>query len=336
MARKLISKKIVNNSGINMPNGKFEILKQQNFIALTDSVGGDAPKDVIRVYEYGKGKPRKDNPKKWTKHIAKIGHKWYPNESITEHYLTHIGKAFGIKIANSKIVIAENYIRFLSEHFHTDEQELIHGANILSRFIRESNNDWIDKMDKDKSLRGEVNITDVKNAIVDVFPNKNKNIIDNLVHMILFDALIGNNDRHYYNWGVIKHIKNKHDPYFSPIYDTARGLFWNYNDNFIVDLYKKQNDANNKKLEKYVNKSSPKISSPENANCNHFELIEFLKNNNYIGNNHQKIWSNKESLQKATLVLNTEFKNLFIKERRVLIEKVLNLRFNKLVQILEN
>ena len=119
-------------------------------------MGGDAPKDVIRVYEYGKA--RKDNPKKWPKHIAKIGHKWYPNESITEHYLTYVGKSFGIEIANSKVVFAENYVRFLSEHFHTDEQELIHGANILSRFIRESNNDWIDKMDKDKSLRGEVNI----------------------------------------------------------------------------------------------------------------------------------------------------------------------------------
>ena len=107
-------------------------------------------------------------------------------------------------------------------------------------------------------------------------------------------------------------------------------------DNFIVDLHNKQSDPNNKKLEKYVLRSSPKISSPLNAHCNHFELIEFLKNNNYIGNNHKEIWTNKESLQKATLVLNTEFKNFFIKERRVLIEKVLNLRFNKLVQILEN
>ncbi|MBC8883138.1 hypothetical protein H9X57_06230 [Flavobacterium piscinae] len=48
--------------------------------------------------------------------------------------------------------------------------------------------------------------------------------------MLLFDALTGNNDRHYYNWGVISHIKNEHKPYFSPVYDTARGLLWNDSD----------------------------------------------------------------------------------------------------------
>lgn len=56
--------------------------------------------------------------------------------------------------------------------------------------------------------------------------------------MLLFDALTDNNDRHYYNWGVISHIKNEHKPYFLPVYDTAKGLLWNVSDEKVISLQK--------------------------------------------------------------------------------------------------
>ena len=334
MAIQLTEEKLQKRSGITITQGKLEVLKQNNFICLQETAGGDAPKDVIKVYEYGRC--RKDNPKTWIKYIAKIGHKWYPNESLTEHYLTQIGKCFSINIANSKIVYAENYIRILSEHFHNNEQSLEHGANILSRYINESDTNWIDEMDKKKTLKGEINIEDITKAIKDVFKEQCHSILNDFVHMLLFDALSGNNDRHYYNWGVITHIKNKHKPYFSPLYDSARGLLWNKNDINVVHLHTLLKKGNDKPIIKYVNKSAPKISIPDNMSCNHFELIAYLKINNYISENHINVWTNEENLNKALNVLNTDFKHLFIKERRVLIEKILKIRFNKLVQILVN
>lgn len=330
---KLTEEDIIHKSGANIPQGKFETLKQKNFICLDETAGGDAPKDVIKVYEYGRC--RKEKPKSWVKYIAKIGHKWYPNESITEHYLTQIGKCFGIEIANSKLVFVESYIRFLSEHFHGSEQSLEHGANILSRYINESNTEWIDEMDKNRTLKGEITIIDIVNAMNDVFIEQSNDILEALVHMLLFDALSGNNDRHYYNWGVITHIKNKHVPYFSPVYDSARGLFWNKSDKNIISLHTQLKAGDNKAIIKYVNNSAPKVSIPGNDRCNHFQLVEYLKNNNYISNNHRNVWTNKRNLDKAVITLNTEFKHLFIKERRIIIEEILNLRFNRLVQILE-
>jgi hypothetical protein len=330
---KLTEEDIIHKSGANIPQGKFETLKQKNFICLDETAGGDAPKDVIKVYEYGRC--RKEKPKSWVKYIAKIGHKWYPNESITEHYLTQIGKCFGIEIADSKLVFVESYIRFLSEHFHGSEQSLEHGANILSRYINESNTEWIDEMDKNRTLKGEITIIDIVNAINDVFIEQSNDILEALVHMLLFDALSGNNDRHYYNWGVITHIKNKHVPYFSPVYDSARGLFWNKSDKNIISLHTQLKAGDNKAIIKYVNNSAPKVSIPGNDRCNHFQLVEYLKNNNYISNNHRNVWTNKRNLDKAVITLNTEFKHLFIKERRIIIEEILNLRFNRLVQILE-
>ena len=89
MPKQLITEKIIHKSGLNLPQGKLEVLKQKNFNVLTETAGGDAPKDVIRLYEYGRS--IKSKPKTWIKYIAKIGHKWYPNESITEHFLTFLG-----------------------------------------------------------------------------------------------------------------------------------------------------------------------------------------------------------------------------------------------------
>lgn len=333
MPQKLITYQIVNKSGLTVLPRHIEVLKKNNVKILNETVGGDAPKDLIRVYEYGKA--RKSKPAKWTKYIAKIGHKWYPNESITEHLLTRVGNCFGLDIANSKIVYAENYIRFLSEHFHTKEQILDHGANILSSYMNEDNTQWIDDLEKQKSLRKDINIESVFTAIKNVFPNEANEIIDALLHMLLFDCLTGNNDRHYYNWGVISHIKEQHKPYFSPIYDSARGLLWNQSDEKVISLHKELNNSNNKQLEKYVINSVPKISIPNNSNCNHFELIEYLKNKNYLKNEHCKIWTNQKSIQKAVDLLEGEFKNFFIKDRKELIKIILNKRFYKIVEILK-
>lgn len=333
MPKKLTEEDIIHKSGISIPQGKFETLKQKNFICLNETAGGDAPKDVIRVYEYGRCK--KAQPKSWTKYIAKIGHKWYPNESITEHFMTQIGKSFRINIANSKIVYAETYIRFLSEHFHNSEQSLEHGANILSRYINESDTEWIDQMEKNRTLKGEITIIDIVNAIKDVFNEQSTVILEDLVHMLLFDALSGNNDRHYYNWGVITHIKNKHQPLFSPVYDSARGLLWNKSDKNVISLHTHLKNGDNTAVESYVNNSAPKISIPGNKKCNHFQFVAYLKNNKYISSSHINVWTNKAYLDKAIEILNSDFKHLFIEERRLVIEEILNLRFQKLVQILK-
>ncbi len=332
MSKKLITYKIVNKSGIKLTAKHLEVIKSHSIVALEGTVGGDAPKDLIRLYTYGEG--RKNNPKTWKKYIAKIGHKWYPNESITEHYLTTVGKCFGINIANSKVIMAEDYVRYLSEHFHNDEQTLNHGANILSRFINEENNKWIDELDKNKILKKEINIVDVLNSIKKIFPEEHSEIFNSFFHMLLFDALTGNNDRHYYNWGVISHIKNEHRPYFSPIYDTARGLLWNQSDEKVISLQKEINNPDNKKIKNYVLQSVPKISVPDNIKCNHFELIEFLENKKYFNDEHKSVWTNPKFLEEAILKLNSDFKHLFIKERREVIQYILDLRFKAIAEIL--
>lgn len=331
MANSLTKVKALKKSGVNFTHGDIKPIRKKYYKVLTESVGGDAPKDVIRLYEYGRSKIAK--PKSWIKYIAKIGHKWYPLESITEHFLTGVGKAYGLEMANSRLVYAEEYIRFLSEHFHVEEQSLIHGANILSRYLSEKDTKWIDELDNQRILKGEINIKDVIIALTEVFPDEN--ILDCFIDMLLFDALTGNNDRHYYNWGVVTHIKNKHEPYFSPVYDTARGLYWNNSEEFILSLHNDTESEQKRKLSKYIQNSVPKISIPGNHKCNHFELIAFLKENGYIKERHIIKWTDTNGLEKSQNLLNTEFKKLFTKERSSIISKVLKLRYQSLVNIIQ-
>ena len=43
---------------------------------------------------------------------------------------------------------------------------------------------------------------------------------------LAFDALVGAQDRHAENWGIVEHIGNPTEGrHFAPIFDTSRGLF---------------------------------------------------------------------------------------------------------------
>lgn len=329
---KLITYVIENKNGFEPPVSTFRLAKSSHVIALDESVGGDAPKDLIRLYTFSCG--RKDKPKTWKKFIAKIGHKWYPNESITEHFLTTVGKCFNLSIANSRLIYAEKFIRYLSEHFHSEEQVLSHGANILTSYLNEDSTEWIDELDRTKKLKGEIHIDDVLHALKKVFLEDSTSITEGFLHMILFDALTGNNDRHYYNWGVISHIKNKHKPYFSPIYDTARGLLWNCSDEVLLSLHSELIKADKIRINKYVFKSVPKISIPDNANCNHFDLVLHLQKKNCFNRSHVEVWTDRKNIEVAIEKLETDFKYLFTRERREVITYILELRFKKLCEIL--
>lgn len=210
------------------PRAQVTVLKRGQYTVKDERLSGDAPKDFISVYEYGRC--RRSNQRNWIKYIAKIGHKWYPSESITEHLLTRLGQAWGFSIANSKLYIIKDQIRFCSEFFRKNEQELVHGADILSNYLHENDASLIEQIDKNGWSQELLSIQFVRKAIHAVFPREAIGICKSLQDMLLFDAIVGNNDRHFFNWGVLRHLKDKHVPKFSPIYDTARGLFWNFSD----------------------------------------------------------------------------------------------------------
>ena len=61
MSKKLITYKIVNKSGIKLTAKHLEVVKSHSIVVLDGTVGGDAPKDLIRLYQFGEA--RKNNHK---------------------------------------------------------------------------------------------------------------------------------------------------------------------------------------------------------------------------------------------------------------------------------
>jgi len=316
------------HSGFEPKIGKtIPTIKNHQYFVIDDySISGDAPKDFIRVYEYGKA--RKIYRKKWSLYIAKVGHKWYPNESITEYLLNRIGEILGFNIAPSKLVCIGGQIRFLSEYFLGKDQELVHGAEIYSGYLNDP--DFVEEVEQKGYSKDFFTIQFTHEAISKTFPVQKDQIFNQFIQMIVFDALVGNNDRHYYNWGVIRHLMKKHQPYFSPIYDTARGLFWNRAEEKIVSL---QNDEN--WLNSYIRKSKPKTGWENEINFNHFDVVKLIAQSSYdIDWNEIKNLLNSNKFADCLQKVNTEFEGILSQERINIINYCLQQRYKLLSEII--
>jgi hypothetical protein len=307
------------------------ILKRHQYIVSPESLSGDAPKDFIKVYEYGRCK--KKNRKSWIPYISKIGHKWYPMESITEHLLTRLGQEWGFRMADSKLYVISRQVRFCSEYFLKPEQELVHGADILSRYLQEDNSAIIEQIDKQGWSQELLSLQFVKNAIGSVFPEEVLNINGSLVDLLLFDAIVGNNDRHFFNWGVVRHLRSLHKPVFSPIYDTARGLFWNVDEKKLLSLHKDKNQVD-KFIIKYHTNTKPKIGWDNEKEINHCEMVERLIMNDDCGFEKAQTLFSEDNLGKAEKLLKTEFNTLISDIRKDSILRYLTYRFAEFGKLL--
>lgn len=323
--------KIENYSGYYFNwHGKIFPLRKGYYIVIEDkSVGGDAPKDFIKVYEYGTG--LRSRPHTWTAYIAKVGHKWYPMESITEYLLNRIGEVLGLEMAFSRLMVAGEQIRFLSRYFLTGNEQLVHGAQIFSGYLEDE--ELVEQIEREQMSRDLFTFQFVEASLQNQFPGHASQLLESFVKLLVFDAIIGNNDRHFYNWGVIADITGKNIPRFSPIYDTARGLFWNISESQIVERFKKPKEMNDF-LRKYVNKSLPKTGWEDTKDINHFKLIELLFKNDKRYCDVCRELLNFEKLNAVIDLLNREFAALMSIERRQIIKHCLTLRYEQLNEVL--
>jgi len=336
MAKSLKFVPFDNHSGFDPElKATLPVLLKRHTLILDEAISGEAPKDFIKVYEFGRT-PRRKNKNNWTPYISKVAKKWYPNESITEHLLNRLGVALGVPVANSKLVIDEEFkrLRFLSEYFLGSSERLEHGAEIFAGYLSDQN--LVDEIERDrKTVRNYFTFQFTESAIHHRFGHgdEGKRLVCDFVRMLGFDAITGNNDRHTYNWGVVCDLNGKKAPRFSPIYDSARGLFWNEHEEKLSRFDQKSKDGT-KNLDKYVKESMPRIGWDGLKNQNHFDLFTLLYQNRlefrYI------LDGMLQPVREVAIndVLEGEFRKLFSTDRFNLIKKCLNLRFQNLKSII--
>ena len=106
-----------------------------------------------------------------------------------------------------------------------------------------------------------------------VLDNLDVNLFEQFIKIMIFDALVGEQDRHEENWGI-KKFENKYE--ISPLYDNGDSLLANFkNEDFAKKYY---NGIKN--FDNYIKNSKTLIYKEDTKEkYKHFELIEYLNKN---------------------------------------------------------
>ena len=332
LEQQLKREKILNRSGFEINSGAVRPLRKKDYYVVAKPMDGDAPKNFIRVYTYGQA--RRDAPHKWPAHIAKVGHKWYPNESITEHLLTRIGQLLGLSMAKSSLRSAHGEIRFLSQYFLGPNQNLVHGSEIFGGYLEDE--EFVKEVEQVGADRDFFTFQFVDEAIRSEFPDQASSILKAYARMLAFDAIVGNNDRHHYNWGVVVHPHADHTSYFSPVYDSARGLFWNDPEEKLQGI---EQDPDPKRLaaylDGYIKRSRPKTGWEGENNLNHISLISNIYQAYPDLRPTLVNLCHPQLVQKVRDVLDSEFSPLMSALRRRMILRCLQRRLELLSDALQ-
>lgn len=283
------------------------------------SVPGEAPKDFITAKEYTPGKISHQES-----YIAKVGAKSYPNESIVEQFITRIGQTYGLNIADSKLRLVDGQVRFLSKYFlKRGSQQLTHGAELFEIIFGKED---YGKLAETKKEHEVLSFQMVCEAVRETFPEHEIKIVSGFVEMLTFDALIGHNDRHPYNWGVIVPIRKAEAPRFSPIFDTARALFWNESERKV-----KQMLTDKQQFEKYIKKCTTAVCWDREKGVDYFRLVALIWKEYEVYHPNIERFFPEEHLKNTLEVLDNEFGELMSKARMELIAQCLRLRRERLI-----
>ncbi len=262
----------VNPRAIPVLEGGFEVLQADRLM-----LGGDAPKSFVNfpigggaLYEHA--------------YIAKGARKHGRRESVTEAVISAVARGLPLRVARSRLVIvpgaafADPDVRFMSRYFlDTDRREsLTHGVELVA--IAFDMDAEAVKNEIPRSAESDFYTLDLVEEVLKLVGRSEDERTDLLIglgQMLGFDAIVGANDRHPRNWGIIQSAIDPAAPYrFAPIFDTSRGLFWNFSD---AQLEKRERDGNRQLfLEKYAHDSRPLIGIPGGSACNHYDLVRYI------------------------------------------------------------
>ncbi len=125
--------------------------------------------------------------------------------------------------------------------------------------------------------------------IIKILNELDETLIYDFIKIMVFDALIGEQDRHEENWGIqIKDGMYK----MSPIYDNGCSLLKEFKETKVLENY----DSRKKDFDAYIKRSHTMIYKDDNiSKYKHFELIKYL-NDSY----HEYVQRELNNLNKLT------------------------------------
>jgi hypothetical protein len=163
-------------------------------------------------------------------------------------------------------------------------------------------------------------------------PEERLSLCNGFARMVAFDALVGTNDRHPENWGIVENVIETKAPLrFAPIYDTARGLFWNHTDK---QLEQRISSCQERRvlIETYANGSSPLITTGDWRDS-HFDVVQGIMLSHPALRPIVRQLIQSFDPDRVRALLHHRFGRLLSRFRLELIDELLRYRYGKLKQI---
>lgn len=178
------------------------------------------------------------------------------SEACSEKLAYEIAKVLGYDCAKIELAVDnDNQIGVLNYYFSDSDESHTDIVAYLNKNIKERNNYYT--------------ISNIKNVLDSI----NTSLFKGFIKIMLFDALIGEQDRHEENWGI---TEKKGKSFISPLYDNGDSLLREFKN--PVNARKYYDGI--KDFNAYIKRSQTLIYKEDKKNkYKHFELIKYLYDN---------------------------------------------------------
>jgi len=285
-------------------------------------IGGTAPKWILQDTEANKTL------------IAKLGAKNGRVEVLTELFNALLGKAIGYRMAECGLARLDENLYFVSRYFLAESERLVHGSLMIEDVMNAPNE--TERVPRRMAAEQAFYSLDFVREVFERFcGTAAHSAFDGFVQMLVFDALIGSQDRHAQNWGVIAPATGTGKAIrFAPIFDSAHTLLWDYSSAKLRAV--NWCDA---ALRQYVWRARPCIGPPNplpasRGHCNHFELVAHLLDHwpAETAGAIQKLGHNVRGVARE-LLERFPFNRCFCVRRKQLIAKILDVRHAEILRV---